>query len=408
MMSLSKLGLGITRGRCCSLGGGGGAVIDVIEFSALPSAFFGTDEMINSPATTMARDTYKRFYLSHWVRLPGTTGLDNWRAPGIMFGERSSGSSNPTVGLRLAYDDTTTNLWHLYADIYIDRPAIPHVYTTTTTDNCISTTSGSDIIRFTFTGADTYADIGEPVLISGATGVGGLLAGEINGTRNIWDVGAGYFEVVADTTASSSTTGGGTAISVTTYEIFAPAYQGKKYTFAGNASPQWKHILIEYDSTEVTRANRFKLYINDTKVVHTELDSDFDSNNYLLPQVDPDNTFGALMDFAVGEYVPGQMGTEISNALDTGGEPFVTVASLSQVAGTWFKLATANLFDFDVAADRRNFINASLQYVTHAATMGGQTATVWGAGTSGNWVAQGFVEEGTVDDTTAASPITAS
>lgn len=81
-------------------------------------------------------------------------------------------------------------------------------------DNCIQTTSGSNIVRINITAHG--AQIGSYVVISGEVGsVGGIPSSELNGEHIVTDTpSANYFYIEVPTTATSSTTGGGLNIKV--------------------------------------------------------------------------------------------------------------------------------------------------------------------------------------------------
>lgn len=97
------------------------------------------------------------------------------------------------------------------------RPTNP-TYTTTATDNCIGTTNGQAKVTVTITGCT--AVVGNYVQISGVSGpVGGIPASEINGNHLIVTApNINSFTIATTTQATSTTTGGGTAITVS-FEI---------------------------------------------------------------------------------------------------------------------------------------------------------------------------------------------
>lgn len=82
------------------------------------------------------------------------------------------------------------------------------------TDNCIQTFNGTTTVRVNITAH--AAVVGSYVVISGVSGsVGGIPASEINGEHVVTAVpSANYFEFQVTTTATSSTSGGGTNITV--------------------------------------------------------------------------------------------------------------------------------------------------------------------------------------------------
>ena len=82
------------------------------------------------------------------------------------------------------------------------------------TDNCVGTTSGSSVVTITLATAHD-ATTGNYVTISGVIGtIGGIAASAINGNFQITVTTATAFTIETGSTASSTTTGGGTAISI--------------------------------------------------------------------------------------------------------------------------------------------------------------------------------------------------
>jgi hypothetical protein len=83
--------------------------------------------------------------------------------------------------------------------------------TTPTTDNCFGTTNTLTTVTVTITGHG--ATEGAWVTFSGATGpVGGIPASDLNQEFKIFNVTANTFDITVATAATSTTTGGGTAI----------------------------------------------------------------------------------------------------------------------------------------------------------------------------------------------------
>jgi hypothetical protein len=92
-------------------------------------------------------------------------------------------------------------------------------YSTTATDNCIGTTNGSTTVTITITGC--AAIVGNYVQISGAVSTNGIPASELNANHEILTApDANTFTIAVTTPATSSGTGGGTAI-VVSFEIDA-------------------------------------------------------------------------------------------------------------------------------------------------------------------------------------------
>ena len=90
-------------------------------------------------------------------------------------------------------------------------------YTTTATDNCFTTVNGSTTVTVTITGCT--AIVGNYVEISGAVATRGIPASELNTNHEILTAPTGdTFTIAVTTPATSSGTGGGTAI-VVSFEI---------------------------------------------------------------------------------------------------------------------------------------------------------------------------------------------
>lgn len=153
---------------------------------------------------------------------------------------------------------------------------------------------------------------------------------------------------------------------------------------SGNATNAlWTHMLIEVDTTEAALADRLKLYLNDTKITTFSENSTASTQNKLL---------------ATGSSTPNYMEIAYTDWAGYG-----VNEGVSRIAGFWFKVATSNLFDFDSATDRRYFITAGLEYVTHQSVMGSQTADIWGAGTKAAWTAAGWTVAAGATDTSDAT-----
>jgi len=90
-------------------------------------------------------------------------------------------------------------------------------YTTTATDNCFTTVNGSTTVTVTITGCT--AVVGNYVQISGAVATRGIPASELNTNHEILSAPDGdNFTIAVTTPATSSGTGGGTAI-IVSFEI---------------------------------------------------------------------------------------------------------------------------------------------------------------------------------------------
>jgi hypothetical protein len=97
-----------------------------------------------------------------------------------------------------------------FYDITPLRDADP-TFTTPVTDNCFTTTNGSNVVIVAFAGAN--AGEGNYVDFTGVNAVGGISATLFNTTHEIASViNANAFTIVVGANATSSTTGGGTTI----------------------------------------------------------------------------------------------------------------------------------------------------------------------------------------------------
>jgi hypothetical protein len=95
--------------------------------------------------------------------------------------------------------------------------AVDPTLTTTVTDNCITTTNGSGTVTIVAVGANAQVD--NYIDITGATAVGGIPAATLNASHKVATViNANAFTFIVGTNATSSATGGGTAINLS-FEI---------------------------------------------------------------------------------------------------------------------------------------------------------------------------------------------
>jgi len=91
-----------------------------------------------------------------------------------------------------------------------DITPIRQTFTTTATDNCFTTVNGSKTVTVTI---NLHGGVsGDYVTFSGASAVGGIAAAALNTEFIITYVGVNSFTITTATAATSSTTGGGTAI----------------------------------------------------------------------------------------------------------------------------------------------------------------------------------------------------
>lgn len=103
-----------------------------------------------------------------------------------------------------------------FYDITPLRPTDP-TYTSTDTDNCFTTSNGTSTVTVTITGCT--AEEGNFVDFTGAVAVGGISADALNKTHEIATViNVNSFTIIVGEVATSSTSGGGTAITAS-FEI---------------------------------------------------------------------------------------------------------------------------------------------------------------------------------------------
>jgi hypothetical protein len=105
---------------------------------------------------------------------------------------------------------TSKKLYIEAAQILYDITPIRQTFTTTATDNCFTTVNGSKTVTVTIT-AHGALD-GDYVTFSGATDTGGILAADLNTEFIVDQITTDSFTINVATAATSSTSGGGTAI----------------------------------------------------------------------------------------------------------------------------------------------------------------------------------------------------
>jgi len=105
---------------------------------------------------------------------------------------------------------TSKKLYIEAGQILYDITPIRQTFTTTATDNCFTTVNGSKTVTVTIV-AHGAAE-GDYVTFSGAVAVGGITAPNLNTEFIVDFVTANTFTITAATAATSSTSGGGTAI----------------------------------------------------------------------------------------------------------------------------------------------------------------------------------------------------
>jgi hypothetical protein len=106
---------------------------------------------------------------------------------------------------------TSKKLYLEAGQILYDITPIRQTFTTTATDNCFTTVNGSKVVTVAITSHG--ASDGDYVTFSGVVGpIGGIPQAEFNAEFIIDQITANSFTINLTTAATSSTSGGGTAI----------------------------------------------------------------------------------------------------------------------------------------------------------------------------------------------------
>ena len=105
------------------------------------------------------------------------------------------------------------------ATVKLNNAALPK---TTLRENAITSTNGSNVLKFLH--LNHGLQIGDTVVISGATAFGGLTAAQINGSRSIVNRDFTGYTVQAGAAASSTNEGGGTLVQCTKNILYSLIY----------------------------------------------------------------------------------------------------------------------------------------------------------------------------------------
>lgn len=138
-----------------------------------------------------------------WIRLSNETFLGICRA--LWNWVTLSGENLLGVGTNLKY-------YIEQGGDYNDITPIRATFTTPATNNCLASTNGSNVIVVTL--ANHGAIDNDFVTISGATTFGGIPATEINAEQQVTYISPTQFSFEVTSNATSTTTGGGTAITM--------------------------------------------------------------------------------------------------------------------------------------------------------------------------------------------------
>lgn len=141
-----------------------------------------------------------------WIRLSNDTFLGVCRA--MWNWVTLNGSNLLGVGTNLKY---YIEQGGDYNDVTPIRDTFTHA-SIPTTDNCIVTTNGSNLITVNY--PDYGGVSGDFVVISGATAVGGISADELNSEHQITYVDTDTFTFRVTSSATSTATGGGATITM--------------------------------------------------------------------------------------------------------------------------------------------------------------------------------------------------
>ena len=155
---------------------------DKVRFrSGFPEKLGGWSRMSNQSFLGVARSMW------NWIDLDGQ---NNYLGVGtnLKYYIEKGGTYNDVTPLRITYT----------------HASVP------STDNCFTTTSGSKVVLVTL--AANGATANAFVTFSGVVGFAGIPAGDFNKEFQITYLTGNTFTITVDTAATSSATGGGTAI----------------------------------------------------------------------------------------------------------------------------------------------------------------------------------------------------
>ena len=119
------------------------------------------------------------------------------------------------------------------ATIKLTNAALPKA---TLRANPITTTSGTNVLKFHH--RNHGLQIGDTVVISGATAFGGLTAAQINGSRSIVNRDFTGYTVQAGASASSTNEGGGTAVQCTKNILYSIIYPSTCLLYTSDAADE--------------------------------------------------------------------------------------------------------------------------------------------------------------------------
>ena len=114
------------------------------------------------------------------------------------------------AGVELAGLATSQKIYIRAGTTLHDITPIRATFTSTATNNCFTTTSGSGVVTVTITGHGAID--GDFVTFSGAAAVGGVTAAQLNQNFEITYINPNSFSISTAGTATSAATGGGTGI----------------------------------------------------------------------------------------------------------------------------------------------------------------------------------------------------
>lgn len=115
-----------------------------------------------------------------------------------------------STGQKLIAVGTNEKIYIVSGTLIKDITPIRETFTSTVTDNCFTTVAGSNQVTVTIT--NHGAIDGDWVTFSGASAVGGIPADDLNQEYKLTWVDVNTFTITVPTTATSSTSGGGAAI----------------------------------------------------------------------------------------------------------------------------------------------------------------------------------------------------
>jgi len=228
---------------------------------------------------------------------------------GSLFYSQNGVTFTPAQNQDLAFVLHRAQFKHTTANIRLKNAAVPKRLLT---PNPITTTSGSTTIKFFHT--NHGLQIGDTVVISGATAVGGISANDINGSRSIINRDFTGYTVAAGAQATTTNKGGGSLVQCTKNILFSTIYPhatmiqpkgtlvtaGAKYTtarsFAGSETAFQKSTdFFDIKLNQTNERRELALVANEASET-AELGSGVKSFEMSINFTAPENTVAPMLD----------------------------------------------------------------------------------------------------------------